>query len=100
MMGLPTYGTLKAAANQLTRSIARDLGAQGIRANALSPGYFDTEMSSALFEPDAGRALVARHPLGRLGRVEELDGPLLLLASDASSHMSGAILTLDAGHSN
>lgn len=99
LMGVPTYGTLKAAANQLTRSIARDMAAQGIRANAIAPGYFDTEMSSALFDTEAGRALVARHPLGRLGRVEELDGPLLLLASDASSHMNGAILTVDAGHS-
>ncbi|WP_420466063.1 SDR family NAD(P)-dependent oxidoreductase [Panacagrimonas sp.] len=99
LMGVPTYGTLKAAANQLTRSIARDMGGQGIRANAIAPGYFDTEMSSSLFDTDAGRALVARHPLGRLGRVEELDGPLLLLASDASSHMNGSILTIDAGHS-
>lgn len=99
LMGVPTYGTLKAAANQLTRSIARDMATQGIRANAIAPGYFDTEMSSALFDTEAGRALVARHPLGRLGRVEELDGPLLLLASDASSHMNGAILTVDAGHS-
>lgn len=99
LMGVPTYGTLKAAANQLTRSIARDMAGQGIRANAIAPGYFDTEMSSALFDTEPGRALVARHPLGRLGRVEELDGPLLLLASDASSHMNGAILTVDAGHS-
>lgn len=99
LMGVPTYGTLKSAANQLTRSIARDLAGQRIRANAIAPGYFDTEMASALFDTDAGRALVARHPLGRLGRVDELDGPLLLLASDASSHMNGAILTVDAGHS-
>jgi NAD(P)-dependent dehydrogenase (short-subunit alcohol dehydrogenase family) len=99
MAGLPTYGTLKAAANQLTRSIARDLSGRGIRANALAPGYFDTEMSSTLFDSDAGRALLERHPLQRLGNVEELDGPLLLLASDASSHMNGAVLTVDAGHS-
>lgn len=99
LMGVPTYGTLKSAANQLTRSIARDMAGQGIRANALAPGYFATEMSASLFDTEAGRALVARHPLGRLGQVEELDGPLLLLASDASSHMNGAILTVDAGHS-
>lgn len=99
MAGLPTYGTLKAAANQLTRSIARDLSGRGIRANALAPGYFDTEMSSTLFGSEAGKALLERHPLQRLGRVEELDGPLLLLASDASSHMNGEVLTVDAGHS-
>ncbi|HKY89580.1 MAG TPA: SDR family oxidoreductase [Nevskiaceae bacterium] len=99
MAGLPTYGTLKAAANQLTRSIARDLSGRGIRANGLAPGYFDTEMSSLLFASDEGKALLERHPLKRLGDVAELDGPLLLLASDASSHMNGEILTVDAGHS-
>jgi NAD(P)-dependent dehydrogenase (short-subunit alcohol dehydrogenase family) len=73
--------------------------AQHIRVNALAPGYFDTEMSGPLFQSDAGKAFVERHPLGRLGQVDELDGPLLLLASDASSHMNGAVLTVDAGHS-
>lgn len=99
MAGVPTYCTLKAAANQLTKSMARDLFGQGIRVNALAPGYFDTEMSTPLFDSDIGRSFVERHPLQRLGRVEELDGPLLLLASDASSHMNGAIVTVDAGHS-
>lgn len=97
--GIPTYGTLKAAAIQLTRSMAVDLTQHRIRVNALSPGYFQTEMASSLFDSDAGEALVARHPLKRLGRVEELDGPLLLLASDASGHMNGSVVTVDAGHS-
>lgn len=99
MLGLPTYGTLKAAANQFTRSLARDLAAHHIRANALAPGYFATEMASALFDSEPGKALIEAHPLKRLGRVEELDGPLLLLASGASCHMNGAVLTVDAGHS-
>lgn len=97
--GIPTYGTLKAAAIQLTRSMAVDLNGQGIRVNAISPGYFQTEMAASLFESEAGKALIERHPLKRLGQVEELDGPLLLLASDASSHMNGAVVTVDAGHS-
>lgn len=97
--GIPTYGTLKAAAIQLTRSMAVDMVAHGIRVNAISPGYFQTEMSAALFDSEGGRALIARHPLQRLGRVEELDGPLLLLASDASSHMNGSVITVDAAHS-
>lgn len=99
MAGLPTYGTLKAASNQFTRSLARDLLPHKIRANALAPGYFATEMSSALFDSEAGKALIQAHPLQRLGNVEELDGPLLLLASEASCHMNGAVLTVDAGHS-
>lgn len=97
--GAAAYCTLKAAANQLTRSMARDMFEHHIRVNALSPGYFNTELSSSLFDSEEGQALVAQHPLKRLGNVEELDGPLLLLASDASCHMNGAILTVDAGQS-
>ena len=99
MGGVPAYGTLKAAANQLTRSMAKDLFEHRIRVNALAPGYFQTEMSAPLWDSDAGKAAVERHPLKRTGQVEELDGPLLLLASEASSHINGAVLTVDAGHS-
>lgn len=99
MPGLMGYCSLKAAANHMTKGMARDLFGSGIRVNALSPGYFDTEMSAELFDSDEGRALIQMHPLQRLGRVEELDGPLLLLASDASCHMNGAVVTVDAGHS-
>ena len=99
MAGVPTYCTLKAAANQLTKSMARDMFGHGIRVNAIAPGYFETEMAAPLFGSEVGKTLVERHPLQRLGQVQELDGPLLLLASDASSHMNGAIVTVDAGHS-
>jgi len=99
MPGMPAYCALKAAVNQLTKAMARDLFGKNIRVNALAPGYFKTEMSSTLFDSDEGRALIQMHPLKRLGNVEELDGPLLLLASDASCHMNGSILTVDAGHS-
>lgn len=99
MAGVPTYCTLKAAANQLTKSMARDLFGHNIRVNAIAPGYFETEMAAPLFDSDIGKSYVERHPLQRLGHVEELDGPLLLLASDASRHMNGSIVTVDAGHS-
>ena len=56
-------------------------------------------MAGPLFDSDIGKSYVERHPLQRLGQVEELDGPLLLLASDASRHMNGSIVTVDAGHS-
>lgn len=97
MLGVPTYGTLKAATNHLTKSIARDMFGTGIRCNAIAPGYFYTEMVAEYFESDAGKADLERHPLKRLGRVEELDGALLLLASDASSFINGVILSVDAG---
>lgn len=97
MLGVPTYGTLKAAANQLTRSMARDMFPHGIRCNAIAPGYFLTEMVAGYFETEAGKADIERHPLKRLGRVEELDGALLLLTSDASTYINGAILSVDGG---
>ncbi|MCB1668628.1 MAG: SDR family oxidoreductase [Porticoccaceae bacterium] len=99
MPGMPGYSTLKAASNQLVKAMARDMFGRDIRVNALSPGYFRTEMSADLFDTEEGRALIQLHPLKRLGNVEELDGPLLLLASDASCHMNGSIVTVDAGHS-
>jgi len=97
MLGVPTYGTLKAAANHLTKSMARDMFGTGIRCNAIAPGFFLTEMVAEYFETDAGKADIERHPLKRPGRVEELDGALLLLASDASSFINGAVLSVDAG---
>lgn len=97
MLGVPTYGTLKAAANHLTRSMARDMFPHGIRCNGIAPGYFLTEMVADYFQTDAGKADIERHPLQRLGRVEELDGALLLLTSDASTYINGAILSVDGG---
>lgn len=97
MMGIPIYGSLKAAVNQLTRSMARDMFEHHIRCNAIAPGYFQTEMVSGYFETDAGKADIARLPLKRVGDVSELDGALLLLASDAGSYINGAVLPVDAG---
>lgn len=92
------YGTTKAALIQLTKHMAMDLLPHGIRVNALAPGFFSTEMTSWYFETDAGKAEVAALPAARLGRFDELDGPLLLLASDAGSYMNGAVIPVDYGH--
>jgi NAD(P)-dependent dehydrogenase (short-subunit alcohol dehydrogenase family) len=93
------YGTTKGALINLTQGMALDLLPHRIRVNAIAPGYFPTEMTNPFFETDAGRKEIAALPPGRLGRLEELDGPLLLLASEASSYMSGSVLTVDYGHS-
>jgi NAD(P)-dependent dehydrogenase (short-subunit alcohol dehydrogenase family) len=93
------YGTTKGAMIHMTQYMALDLLPHGIRVNAIAPGYFPTEMTNPFFETDAGKAEVAALPPARLGRLEELDGPLLLLASDASSYMNGTVLTVDYGHS-
>jgi NAD(P)-dependent dehydrogenase (short-subunit alcohol dehydrogenase family) len=93
------YGTAKAGLLQLTRNLALDCLPLGIRVNAISPGYFRTELTDWFFDTDEGQKEAELLPLGRIGRVEELDGPLLLLASDASSYMNGSVLTVDSGHS-
>jgi len=91
------YATAKAGVLHLTRSMARELAREGIRVNAIAPGYFQTEMNFDFFGSDAGVALLKKLLPRRLGRLEELDGPLLLLASDAGSFMTGTTLIVDGG---
>jgi NAD(P)-dependent dehydrogenase (short-subunit alcohol dehydrogenase family) len=92
------YAISKAAVIQLTKQLGLELARYGIRVNAIAPGYFATELNQEFVETDAGRALVARIPQRRLGKLRDLDGPLLLLASDASRFMTGAVLSVDGGH--
>jgi NAD(P)-dependent dehydrogenase (short-subunit alcohol dehydrogenase family) len=92
------YAASKAGLTQLTRSMALELARYKIRVNGIAPGYFATDMTRDFFETEAGQAMVRRMPMRRLGQVEELEGPLLLLASDASSYMNGATIVVDGGH--
>lgn len=98
MRGVTPYGCVKAAINHLTKQTAADLLDHGIRCNAIAPGYFHTEMSADVFATDVGKAIQAGLPTKRAGKVEELDGALLLLASNASSFINGAVLPVDAAH--
>jgi NAD(P)-dependent dehydrogenase (short-subunit alcohol dehydrogenase family) len=97
--GSANYCASKAAVLHMTKSMALDLIGNNIRVNAMAPGYIETELTSWGLQTEEGQAAKARLPIGRFGLLEELDGPLLLLASDASSYMTGTTLTVDAGHS-
>ena len=99
LRNVPGYGSIKAGLNHLTGQIAADLFEKNIRCNAIAPGYFATDMVDWYFETEQGKAEIERLPLRRVGKVEELTGALLLLASDASSYINGVVLPVDAGHS-
>ena len=92
------YAISKAGVIQMTKALALEWARYGIRVNALAPGYFVTELNDDFFQSEAGQALIKRVPQRRLGQLTELDGPLLLLISDAGSFMTGSVLTVDGGH--
>ncbi|MEO1029581.1 MAG: glucose 1-dehydrogenase [Pseudomonadota bacterium] len=92
------YGASKAAVDHLTRTMAVELSRYGIRVNAIAPGYFLTEINDSFFDTPEGDRMKKRIPMRRLGEMEELSGPLLLLASDAGSYMTGATIVVDGGH--
>ncbi len=95
---LTSYAASKAAVVQFTKVAALELAQHNIRVNALCPGYFQTELNGEWFKTQEGQALIKRIPQRRTGNLEELNGPLLLLASDAGSLMTGAAITVDGGH--
>jgi NAD(P)-dependent dehydrogenase (short-subunit alcohol dehydrogenase family) len=95
---LAHYGAAKAALISLTKSLAVEWGPRGIRVNALCPGWTATELNRNLWgDETAERATVATVPMQRWARAEEMAGPVLFLASDASSYMTGQTLVIDGG---
>lgn len=91
------YAASKAAVIQLTKAMALELSRERIRVNALAPGYVVTELNSEFLASDSGQKLLGKVPFGRAADLTELDGPLLLLASDAGSYMTGSVIVVDGG---
>jgi len=96
--GVAPYAISKAGVIQATKAMALELARHGIRVNALLPGYIITDLNREFLTSEAGERLRARIPSRRFGELSDLDGPLLLLASDAGQGISGATLAVDGAH--
>jgi len=92
------YAISKGAVTRMTEVMALEAARYRIRVNALAPGYIVTDMNRAVLESEQFVSFRNRIPMRRYGTMEDLDGPLLLLASDASRYMTGSVLTVDGGH--
>ena len=97
---LGSYIAAKAGVVQLTRAMALEWSRNNIRVNALAPGYFITEINEHQFNEATHEKVKHAVPMGRVGELQEIAGPLLLLASDAGSYMTGSIVVVDGGHLN
>jgi NAD(P)-dependent dehydrogenase (short-subunit alcohol dehydrogenase family) len=95
--GVVSYATAKAGVIQMTRTMAIELAFKGIRVNAIAPGWIETEINSDYLASERGAAMKRKIPMGRFGQTRDLDGPLLLLASDAGRYMTGATIVADGG---
>ena len=92
------YCAAKAGVVGLTRQLGCEWASRGIRVNAIAPGWFDSELTSAFTSSEKGAAFIRREtPMDRVGRMDELDGPLLLLASDLGSFITGQTIAVDGG---
>ncbi len=92
------YAISKAGLIQMTKALALEWARHKIRVNALAPGYVVTDINRDFFAGEAGEALTKRIPMRRAGELEDLDGPFLLLCSDAARYMTGAVIAVDGGH--
>lgn len=95
---ISAYAASKAAVDHLTRVMALELARYKIRVNAIAPGYFSTDINDEFLESEEGEKMRKRVPMRRYGEYDELAGPLLLLASEAGSYMTGSTIVVDGGH--
>lgn len=94
-----SYGTSKAGVGQLTRAMAESWSRYGINVNAIGPGFFPTELTGPVFaDPERAARNAEQTCIGRNGAVEDIDGPLVFLCSDASAYVTGQVLMVDGGY--
>ena len=92
------YGASKAGVGQLTRAMAEEWSSHGINVNAVGPGFFPTELTAPVFaDPERSARNAAQTCIGRNGKLEDIDGPLLFLCSEASAYVTGQVLMVDGG---
>jgi 3-oxoacyl-[acyl-carrier protein] reductase len=91
------YGATKAAVVAITKGLGRELGPKGIRANAISPGVIETAMVHPLMTPEVRERVMARFPIGRFGREEDIANAVVFLVSEAASFVTGETLAVDGG---
>ena len=97
---VPAYSASKGGVVQLTKSLAIAWAADGIRVNAIAPGWIETEFTKSLRDdPSRSRAIVDRTPLGRWGKPADLSGAALFLCSSAAAFITGVVLSVDGGYS-
>ncbi|KAL1953506.1 hypothetical protein VTO42DRAFT_2759 [Malbranchea cinnamomea] len=95
---VPAYAASKGGIAQLTKALSNEWASKGISVNAIAPGYIHTDMNTALInDPERNASIMARIPAGRWGRPEDFKGVVVFLASEASSYVSGEIVTVDGG---
>jgi 3-oxoacyl-[acyl-carrier protein] reductase len=95
--GTIAYATAKAGVIQMTKALGNELAFKGVRVNAIAPGWFVTDINRDYLSSEAGKKLTRDIPVGRFGQDGDLDGALLLLASDAGSYIAGATIVCDGG---
>lgn len=95
---VPAYAAAKGGVAQLTKALSNEWSSKGICVNAIAPGYIDTDMNTALInDEERQKSILSRIPIGRWGKPEDFCGPVVFLASEASSYVCGEILTVDGG---
>lgn len=97
---VPAYAASKGGVAQLTKAFCNEWAEKGIQINALAPGYMDTEMNTELTNPDNPRfnEIIARIPAKKWGKPEDMKGPVVFLASEASNYLNGAVIPVDGGY--